>query len=123
MRPGSQQEQRYISAILMRSSKQHISLFQTTFVISNHFSRFNNLLILSLFIALTNLSTALILGATSFLLMFISRVKVSHLSLLILLSGFISAQTTGRSIMERVDQIKMPKDTQSQIKMTLIKQM
>jgi hypothetical protein len=34
------------------------------------------------------------------------------LSLLILLSGFISAQTTGRSIMERVDQIKMPKDTQ-----------
>lgn len=42
------------------------------------------------------------------------------LSLLILLFGFISAQTTGRSIMEKVDQIKLPKDTQSQIKMTLI---
>ena len=41
-----------------------------------------------LFIALTNLSTALILGATSILLMFISRVKITHLSILILFIFF-----------------------------------
>ncbi len=41
------------------------------------------------------------------------------LSLIILLSGSISGQTTGRSIMEKVDQIKTPRDSQSEIKMTL----
>jgi len=42
------------------------------------------------------------------------------LYLIILLPGSISAQTTGRSIMEKVDQIKTPQDSQSEIKMTLI---
>jgi len=52
-----------------------------------------------MFIALANLSTALILGATSILLMFISRVKISHLSLLIffvLFSGGIALLTGQR---------------------------
>ena len=47
--------------------------------------------IICLFIALTNLSTALILGATSILLMFISRVKIKHLGLLILFVVFSGA--------------------------------
>ncbi len=47
--------------------------------------------LICLFIALTNLSTALILGATSILLMFISRVKIRHLSLLILFVLFSGA--------------------------------
>ena len=42
------------------------------------------------------------------------------LSLIMLLSGSISGQTTGRLIMKKVDQIKPPRDSQSQIKMTLI---
>ena len=55
--------------------------------------------LICLFIALTNLSTALILGATSILLMFISRVKITHLSLLILFvlfSGGIALLTGQR---------------------------
>ncbi len=64
--------------------------------------------IICLFIALTNLSTSLILGATSILLMFISRVKISHLSLLVLfviLSGGIALLTgqRGYTALSRVE--------------------
>ena len=55
--------------------------------------------LICMFIALTNLSTALILGATSILLMFISRVKISHLSILILfilMSGGLALLTGQR---------------------------
>ena len=55
--------------------------------------------LICLFIALTNLSTALILGATSLLLMFISRVKIKQLSLLvifIIFSGGIALITGQR---------------------------
>ena len=38
----------------------------------------------------------------------------------ILLSGIVFSQPNGRSIMEKVDQIKSPYDIQTQIKMTLI---
>ena len=38
----------------------------------------------------------------------------------ILLSSILFTQTTGRSIMEKVDQIKSPLDSETQLKMTLI---
>ncbi len=64
--------------------------------------------LICLFIALTNLSTSLILGATSILLMFISRVKISHLSLLVffvILSGGIALLTgqRGYTALSRVE--------------------
>tara|TARA_B110001454_G_scaffold204535_1_gene213362 strand:- start:532 stop:1662 length:1131 start_codon:yes stop_codon:yes gene_type:complete len=44
--------------------------------------------IICLFIALTNLSTAIILGVTSMLLMFIARVKIKYLAVLVLFISF-----------------------------------
>ena len=44
--------------------------------------------IICLFIALTNLSTSIILGLTSILLMFIARVKIKYLAVLILFISF-----------------------------------
>ena len=44
--------------------------------------------IICLFIALTNLSTSIILGVTSMLLMFIARVKIKHLAVLVLFISF-----------------------------------
>ena len=44
--------------------------------------------IICLFIALTNLSTSIILGLTSMLLMFIARVKIKYLAVLILFISF-----------------------------------
>ena len=44
--------------------------------------------IICLFIALTNLSTSIILGLTSMLLMFIARVKIKYLAVLVLFIAF-----------------------------------
>ena len=44
--------------------------------------------IICLFIALTNLSTSIILGVTSMLLMFIARVKIKYLAVLVLFISF-----------------------------------
>ena len=44
--------------------------------------------IICLFIALTNLSTSIILGLTSMLLMFIARVKIKYLAVLVLFISF-----------------------------------
>ena len=44
--------------------------------------------IICLFIALTNLSTSIILGLTSILLMFIARVKIKYLAVLVLFISF-----------------------------------
>ena len=78
-----------------------------------------------LFIALTNLSTALILGATSILLMFISRVKITHLSILILfifLCGGIALLTgqRGKTAMTRAENFINKKDIPFQLEQAYI---
>ena len=78
-----------------------------------------------MFIALANLSTALILGATSILLMFISRVKISHLSLLIffvLFSGGIALLTgqRGYTAISRVEDIINKKNLPYQLEQAYI---
>ena len=78
-----------------------------------------------LFIALTNLSTALILGATSILLMFISRVRISHLSLLILfilISGGIALLTgqRGYTAISRVEDFINKKNLPYQLEQAYI---
>ena len=81
--------------------------------------------LICLFIALTNLSTALILGATSILLMFISRVKISHLSLLILfilISGGIALLTgqRGYTAISRVEDFINKKNLPYQLEQAYI---
>jgi cell division protein FtsW len=81
--------------------------------------------LICLCIALTNLSTALILGATSILLMFISRVKVSHLSLLILFiffSGGIALLTgqRGYTALSRVEDFINKKNIPYQLEQAYI---
>ena len=76
--------------------------------------------LICLFIALTNLSTALILGATSLLLMFISRVEIKHLSLLVLFivfSGSIALITgqRGKTAISRVENFINKKDVPYQL--------
>ena len=78
-----------------------------------------------LFIALTNLSTALILGATSILLMFISRVKIKHLSILILfifVCGGIALLTgqRGKTAMTRAENFINKKDIPFQLEQAYI---
>ena len=78
-----------------------------------------------LFIALTNLSTALILGATSILLMFISRVKITHLSILILFilfCGGIALLTgqRGKTAMTRAENFINKKDIPFQLEQAYI---
>ena len=78
-----------------------------------------------MFIALANLSTALILGATSILLMFISRVKISHLSLLIffvLFSGGIALLTgqRGYTAISRVEDFINKKNLPYQLEQAYI---
>ena len=81
--------------------------------------------LICLCIALTNLSTALILGATSILLMFISRVKISHLSLLILFilfSGGIALLTgqRGYTALSRVEDFINKKNIPYQLEQAYI---
>ena len=81
--------------------------------------------LICMFIALTNLSTALILGATSILLMFISRVKISHLSLLILfvlLSGGVALLTgqRGYTAISRVEDFINKKNLPYQLEQAYI---
>ena len=81
--------------------------------------------LICLFIALTNLSTALILGATSILLMFISRVKISHLSLLILFiffSGSVALLTgqRGYTAISRVEDFVNKKNIPYQLEQAYI---
>ncbi len=81
--------------------------------------------IICMFIALANLSTALILGATSILLMFISRVKISHLSLLIffiLFSGGIALLTgqRGYTAISRVEDFINKKNLPYQLEQAYI---
>ncbi len=81
--------------------------------------------LICLFIALTNLSTALILGATSILLMFISRVKITHLSLLILFvlfSGGIALLTgqRGYTAVSRVENFINKKNISYQLEHSYI---
>ena len=81
--------------------------------------------LICLFIALTNLSTALILGATSLLLMFISRVKIKQLSLLvifIIFSGGIALITgqRGTTALNRAENFINKKDIPFQLEQAYI---
>ena len=81
--------------------------------------------LICMFIALTNLSTALILGATSILLMFISRVKISHLSILILfilMSGGLALLTgqRGYTAISRVEDFINKKNIPYQLEQAYI---
>jgi cell division protein FtsW len=78
-----------------------------------------------LFIALTNLSTALILGATSMLLMFISRVQIKHLSILIVFIIFCGSLALitgqrGKTALTRAENFINKKDIPFQLEQAYI---